>query len=149
MVGHALTFESALELAAGGIDVAAAGLAQVDRNSLNREHGPESLNCFRIWRRESDAGTWVPCDQIDFRRQAGAAHQARNLAGVLRSIGDPAEQDIFKGDALPWTQRDAVHGFDDLRDGPLAIDWHYLRADLVIGRVKADGELRTKVGRFL
>jgi hypothetical protein len=103
-------FDSALELAAGGEDVASARLADVDGNAFGGEGLLEQLRCFGFWSRVVEVWAGIPDNQIHLRRQASAANQASDISGVLRLVCDATEQNVFECNALVRTEADAAHG---------------------------------------
>ena len=62
----ALGFYGSFELAAGGVDVAASGAADVGGDAAGDEGLLEDLDGFGCGLGVGDAGAWVPNDEVDF-----------------------------------------------------------------------------------
>src|ERR1700730_11455778 len=130
-------FYGALQLAAGGVDVAAPGAADVGGDAGGHdaflEGGDSGLRGFV----EGHVGAGVPDDEVDLA--AHAADQGDEFVGVLERVVDAAEKDVFEGDPLAVAQGDGGEGFEEGGDVPFARDGHDGLADLIVGGVEADG----------
>ena len=73
-----------LELAAGGVDVAASRSAGEGGNSAVDQHSMEDGNVRRGWLAVVDPRPWIPHDQIHLSLHPG--EQCQNLARVLRLV---------------------------------------------------------------
>lgn len=127
----------ALELAASGVDVAAAGATDVGGQAGGDEGLLEADDVGGVGLSVEDAGAGVPDDKVDFggpvaEGRGGAAEEVEDLAGVLRLVVDAAEQDVLEGDPLAGAEGDGAAGLKQGGDVPLAGNGHDLRADGVI-----------------
>ena len=141
-------FNSSLELAASGENVAAAGLADEGGDSLPHQRLMKLFHGLRSWSCVLGIGPGIPCDQIHLGGKAGAAYEACYFEGIFKAIGDSSEQNIFECDSLARAQRYLANSLDDLLNRPLAIDGHYLGTDAIVRRVETDGESGAEIGRF-
>src|ERR1035438_3625664 len=92
---HLHQFRCALELPAGGVDVAAAGTADERRDASSREHALKRQHALLRRRRERNFRAGIQRDQVYLGPQT--TNQVNHLAGVLNAIVDPAEQDVLEG----------------------------------------------------
>src|SRR6266478_3536989 len=130
-------FYGALELAAGGVDVAAAGAADVGGDAGGHDAFLEGGDAGLRGLVEGHVGAGVPDDEVDL-----AAHvpdQGDEFVGVLERVVDAAEENVLEGDPLAVAQGDGREGVEERGDVPLARDGHDGLANLVVGSVEADG----------
>jgi len=143
------SLDCAFELAAGGVDVAATGAAEVGGDSGLDQGLAESFDCAGLGHGVGDTGAGVPGDEIDLGGKAGATDQAGNFAGVFGLVGDAAEEDVFERDSFAGAELYQANGIDHRLNVPLVVDGHKLLTDLVVGSVEADGQLGTQLFRLL
>ena len=122
--------EGSLELAAGGVDVAATGATNEGGNAGVAEALLEGGHVLRGGLVEGHAGTGVPDDQVDLGTEI--LQQSDKFIGVLWLVVDAAEQDVLEGDAFAGTERHCGDGVEQSGDVPLARDGHDGLADDVV-----------------
>ena len=93
-------FDGALELAAGGKNVAAARLADVGGDAVSDQRALECGDSGGLGHRVRNSWAGIPRDQIHFCGQAGAADEAGDLPRVLWLVGHAREKNVFERDAL-------------------------------------------------
>src|SRR5579875_482240 len=139
-----------LELATGGIYIAAARAPDKGGNSCPCEEGLERQHTLVGRCGKGNFRPGIEGDQIDFGPEA--TDQINDLARLPDIIIDIAQQDIFEGEPLAGAQREVAQGCHQLGQGPLFGDGHDAGAQQLIRSVEGDREfgahrLGAKVGQ--
>jgi hypothetical protein len=95
-----------LELAASGVDIAAARTAHEGGNSGSRQHALEGEYAIVGRRGKGNLRTWIQGDQIYFGPQT--ANQVNHLSRVLHLIVNPSEQDVLESQPLAVAEREVA-----------------------------------------
>src|SRR3979411_337921 len=101
-------FYGALELAAGGVDIAAAGAADVGGDAGGHDAFLEGGDSGLRGLVEGHIGAGVPDDEVDLA--AHVADQGDQFLGVLERVIDASEKNVLEGDPLAVAQRDGGEG---------------------------------------
>src|SRR5258708_5373828 len=109
----------ALELAAGGVDVAPTRAADECRHSAGHQNPLKILHLLVRGRGEGNVGAGIERNQVDLGAQA--VHQVEQFTRVLWLVVLTRQQDILKREALARTQRKLTRGGEQLLQVPLAI----------------------------
>ena len=129
---------SARELAAGAVDVLAAGVAHRRRDAGGAQPGDE----LALGRQRAGvplaARRRVQRDQVDVRELPG--QQLAEQVGALGLVVDVADQRVLDRVPAAGLPRVGVGGVDDLADLPARVDRHEGVAQLVVRGVQADRE---------
>src|SRR6185437_9764463 len=131
----------ALELSAGGEDVAPPRLPDVRGDSVEFELVLKLDDLVGRGHFIADARAGVPDDEIDLERAVDPAQQRAHFVRVLKLVVDAAEQDVLKGQLFLRAQRNLADCPDEAVDVPLAVDGHDLFTDLIVGRVERNRQL--------
>lgn len=130
-------------MAAGGVDVATAGFADVAGYGAHHD-SLEVLHPVVFGHIVGDAGARVKCDQVDFAVEV--ADQADQAPGIGIGVIESAEQNIFDKDAFFGAEWEMFAGFQQVFEVPFLGDWHDFLALLLAGGIEADGESGANVG---
>lgn len=141
----ALADALALQLAAGGHDVAAPGRAHGARVAGIEDDVAEGGDGGIAAALEGRPGPGVEGDQVDLGRYPfDQLHQRLRIGG---RIVDAFQHHIFEGDAPGVAEaRICAAGLHQLGDGVFLVDRHDLVAQLVGHRMERDGEIDAELG---
>src|SRR5580692_3822346 len=123
-------FYGAFELAAGGVDVAAAGPADVGGDAGGHDTFLEGGDAGLRGLVEGHVGAGVPDDEVDLAPHV--PDQGDEFVGVVERVVDAAEENVLEGDPLAVAERDGREGFEEGGYVPFARDGHDGLADLIV-----------------
>src|SRR6185437_824163 len=124
------------QLAAGRVDVVAAGTAQHGEDAGVEQLGLERVDGRGVRALEARAGEGIERYQVDLAGRQ-AAHEADQLLRMLRLIVHALHQGVFEGDRGARLARDpALAGRGELGQRIALVERHQLGAQLVVRRVQ-------------